>query len=180
MNTVACEHCGTTESEIADSLQYGMACQPCVDAGAGTTSSLIDFTEIVAKPVRWAWPNRIALAKLTALAGRPKIGKGLLYSHLIARVTRGELRGDLKGPRNVILVTTEDEPGDTLKPRLMAAGADLSRVAIFQMGSRDEPVPFRVPRDAEAPRAPRSAEAGRARRDRPADGVHRRQGRHHG
>jgi RecA-family ATPase len=48
----------------------------------------------------------------------------------------------------VILVTTEDDPGDTLKPRLMAAGADLSRVSIFEMGPRDEPVPFRVPQDA--------------------------------
>jgi len=45
-------------------------------------------------------------------------------------------------------VTTEDEPGDTLKPRLMAADADLSRVSIFQMGDKDEPVPFRVPQDA--------------------------------
>jgi hypothetical protein len=38
------------------------------------SSSLIDFTDIIAKPVRWAWKDRIALAKLTALAGRPKIG----------------------------------------------------------------------------------------------------------
>ena len=63
-------------------------------------------------------------------------------------MTRGALPGDLDGPRNAILVTTEDEPGDTIKPRLMAAGADLSRVSIFQMGTKDEPVPFRVPQDA--------------------------------
>jgi AAA domain len=112
------------------------------------TSWLTDFTEITAKPVHWAWQDRIALSKITALAGRPKIGKGLLYSHLISQVTRGRLDGDLNGPRDVILVTTEDDPGDTLKPRLMAAAADLSRVSIFQMGSQDEPVPFRVPQDA--------------------------------
>jgi putative DNA primase/helicase len=112
-------------------------------------STLTDFTEIVAKPVRWAWRDRVALAKITALAGRPKIGKGLLYSHLIAQATRGRLDGDLSEPRNVILVTTEDEPGDTLKPRLMAADADLSRVSIFQMGPKDEPIPFRVPQDAD-------------------------------
>jgi putative DNA primase/helicase len=89
------------------------------------TSHLTAFEEIVARPVRWAWQDRAALAKITALAGRPKIGKGLLYSHLIAEVTRGCLPGDLDGPRDAILVTTEDEPGDTLKPRLMAADADL-------------------------------------------------------
>ena len=111
-------------------------------------SQLVEFTEIIAKPVRWAWEDRIPLAKIVALAGRPKIGKGLLYSHLIAQVTRGTLKGDMDGPRDAILVTTEDDPGDTLKPRLMAAGADLSRVSMLTMGSKDEPVPFRVPQDA--------------------------------
>lgn len=113
------------------------------------TSTLTNFTEIVAKPVRFLWRDRIALGKITALAGRPKIGKGLLYSRLIAELTQGRLEGDLGGPGRAIIVTTEDEPGDTLKPRLMAAGADLSRVSMFQMGSKDEPVPFRVPGDAE-------------------------------
>ena len=47
-------------------------------------STLTDFTEVVAKPVRWAWGQRIAQGKITGLAGRPKIGKGLLYSELIA------------------------------------------------------------------------------------------------
>jgi putative DNA primase/helicase len=123
--------------------------ETALNGSAPTSSSLIPFSEIEAKPVRWAWRDRIALSKLTALAGRPKVGKGLLYSHKAAEVTRGKLAGDLTAPRDVILVTTEDEPGDTLKPRLMAAGADLSRVSIFQMGSREEPVPFRVPQDAD-------------------------------
>jgi hypothetical protein len=75
--------------------------------GKVTSSHLTGFDEIVARPVRWAWQHRAALAKITALAGRPKIGKGLLYSHLIAEVTRGDLPGDLDGPRDAILVTTE-------------------------------------------------------------------------
>ena len=136
--------CGHTLEEATTAV----ALPPDASANGKVPSHLTDFTEIVAKPVRWAWQDRAALAKITALAGRPKIGKGLLYAHLIAQVTRGDLPGDLDGPRNAILVTTEDEPGDTLKPRLMAAGADLSRVSIFQMGSKDEPVPFRVPQDA--------------------------------
>jgi hypothetical protein len=112
-------------------------------------SMLTEFTEIIAKPVKFAWRDRIALGKITALAGRPKIGKGLLYSRLIADLTHGRLEGDLSGPNRAIIVTTEDEPGDTLKPRLMAAGADLSRVSMFQMGSKEEPAPFRVPQDAD-------------------------------
>jgi hypothetical protein len=112
-------------------------------------STLTPFTEIEAKPVKFAWRDRVALGKITALAGRPKIGKGLLWANLIAEVTRGTLDGDLDGPQPVIIVTTEDEPGDTLKPRLIAAGADLSLVSYFTMGSAEEPVPFRVPQDAE-------------------------------
>jgi KaiC/GvpD/RAD55 family RecA-like ATPase len=125
------------------------------DPREGTTSedepvsTLTPFDAIVAKAIRWAYRDRIALGKTTALAGRPKIGKGLLYCDLAAQVTRGELEGDLTGPRDVILVTTEDDPGDTLKPRLMAAEADLSRVSFFQMGTKDDPVPFRVPQDAD-------------------------------
>lgn len=126
-----------------------------------SASTLTPFSEIVAKPVRFLWQDRIALGKITALAGRPKIGKGLLYSHLIAEVTRGTLDGDVDGPRRAIIVTTEDEPGDTLKPRLMAAGADLTRVSYFTMGSADEPVPFRVPQDA-AELGRRVAETGAA------------------
>jgi putative DNA primase/helicase len=135
--------------DAADHLRAGKGLEDFVRvADTAAASSLVDFTQIVARPVRWAWRDRVALAKITALAGRPKIGKGLLYTHLIAQVTRGTLAGDLHGPRDAIIVTTEDDPGDTLKPRLMAAGADLPRVSSFQMGSRDEPVAFRVPQDA--------------------------------
>ena len=111
---------------------------------------LIPFNTIESRPVRWLWRDRIALGKITALAGRPKIGKGLLYTHLVAEVTCWHLAGDLEAPSDVILVTTEDDPGDTLKPRLVAAEADVTRVSMLQMGTRDEPVPFRIPQDADA------------------------------
>jgi putative DNA primase/helicase len=140
--------------KIGQELQNGLAPADAIDRlrrleAPSAASSLVSFSEIVARPVRFAWRDRIALGKITALAGRPKIGKGLLYSHLIAAVTRGNLDGELDGPRQAIILTTEDEPGDTLKPRLIAAGADLSRVSYFTMGSLDEPVPFRVPKDAD-------------------------------
>ena len=112
-------------------------------------SSLVSFDQIVAVPVKWLWHDRVALSKITGLAGRPKIGKGLVYSRLIADVTHGTLAGDVREPRDAIIVTTEDDPGDTLKPRLMAVAADLRRVHFFQMGNQEEPVPFRIPQDVE-------------------------------
>jgi putative DNA primase/helicase len=120
-----------------------------VGAASGGPSSLVCFSDITAVPVRWLWPDRIPFGKITALAGRPKIGKGLLYARLIADVTRGSIDGALREPRHAIIITTEDDPGDTLKPRLLAAGADLPHVHMFQMGSRDEPVPFRIPQDVD-------------------------------
>ncbi len=108
-------------------------------------SSLVSFDQIVAVPVKWLWQDRVALSKITGLAGRPKIGKGLIYSRLIADLTHGTLTGDIREPRDAIIVTTEDDPGDTLKPRLMAVAAELRRVHFFQMGSPYEPVPFRIP-----------------------------------
>jgi len=117
--------------------------------GKKRRSTLRSFDEIEARPIRWLWRYRIALGKLIGIAGEPKVGKGLLWSYLIGLVTRGELDGDLDEPRNVIVVTTEDEPGDTLKPRLLAAGADLQRVSQFTMGAPGESVPFRVPQDTD-------------------------------
>ncbi len=122
--------------------------QPSSESGE-PSSVLIPFSEIKPVAIKWAWKDRIALGKITGLAGRPKIGKGLLYSRIIADLTRGKLPGDLDGPRDAILVTTEDDPGDTLTPRLMAADADMNRVHLFHMGTREEPVPFRIPQDAD-------------------------------
>jgi RecA-family ATPase len=113
-------------------------------------STVIDFAEIKSRRIRWLVPDRVPLGKMTGISGRPKIGKGLWYSDLAAQVTRGEAGGDISEPRHVMIVTTEDAPGDTLKPRLLAAGADPRCVSYFQMGSKDEPVPFRVPEHATA------------------------------
>ncbi len=79
-------------------------CYAMCGAGSGAyrepvaeASTLTSFSEIAARPVKWAWRDRIALSKITALAGRPKIGKGLLYSHLIASVTAAPLRATSTG-----------------------------------------------------------------------------------
>jgi putative DNA primase/helicase len=140
--------------DAADHLAAGYGVDDFVavrgDAQETSRSALIPFTAFTSKRVRWLWSDWIALGKITGLAGPPKIGKGLLHAHLVAQVTRGELEGDLHGePRNVIVVTTEDDPGDTLKPRLQAARADMNRVFMLRMGTAAEPVPFRVPQDAD-------------------------------
>lgn len=77
------------------------------------------------------WQGRIALGKLTLLAGDPGLGKSLLTIALAAHVTCSTPwpvdRTPCPGGK-VLLLSAEDDVEDTIRPRLDAAGADPSRV----------------------------------------------------
>lgn len=84
---------------------------------------------ITLRPVRWGWEGRVALGTLVLCGGREGIGKSIFTSTFAADVTRGSLPGVNFGvPRSVIIAAAEDSWPHTINPRLMAAGADLSRV----------------------------------------------------
>jgi hypothetical protein len=81
------------------------------------------------KRAKWFMRPLIPAGSLTLLAGREGLGKSTFSLHLVALATRGKLPDtDLHGPATVILITNEDAPEFTIVPRLIAAGADLSRV----------------------------------------------------
>lgn len=91
-------------------------------------------SEIMAKPVNWLWPGRIARGKVSMLAGNPGLGKSQITSSMAAVVTTGGIWPVDKSRcerGNVIFLSAEDDPEDTGRPRLEAAGADLSRVFIL-------------------------------------------------
>jgi hypothetical protein len=91
--------------------------------------------EVAAEPLRWLWPGRIALGKLTLIAGDPDQGKSVLTVDLAARVSRGApwpVDGAACPRGEVLLVSDEDNAADTVRPRLDAAGADLGAVHILQ------------------------------------------------
>lgn len=108
-------------------------------------AELTPASSIVPKPIRWLWPGWIARGKLTLLAGAGGSGKTTLAMGLIGTVTSGGRWPDgehCQDPGNALIWSSEDDPADTLVPRLMAAGADLSRVHIIQgrinaMGERE-------------------------------------------
>ena len=82
-----------------------------------------------AAPPRWAWEQRVVIGYLNLLLGNEGVGKGTLIAWLIARLTNGQLPGDLKGvPVAVGVLGDEDSFDDVWTPRLHAAGADLKRV----------------------------------------------------
>jgi hypothetical protein len=91
-------------------------------------------SDIQAKPINWLWPGRIARGKVSMLAGNPGLGKSQITAALAATVSTG---GTWPVDRsrceagNAIILSAEDDPADTIRPRLEAAGADLSRVFIL-------------------------------------------------
>jgi putative DNA primase/helicase len=98
-------------------------------------ANAIQATQIAPQAIRWAWPGWLALGKLTILAGAGGTGKTTLTIGLAAVLTSGGRWPDgehCKERRSVIVWSSEDDPADTIVPRLLAAGADLGKVYILQ------------------------------------------------
>jgi len=76
--------------------------------------------DVQPQPINWLWPNRIALGKLTMIAGDPGLGKSLLSIELAKHVTKGVRWpvDDTPCPiGDVILLSAEDDLADTIRPR---------------------------------------------------------------
>jgi len=95
---------------------------------------LISADEIKPENVSWLWDKRVPLGKVTGLQGNPGGGKSQVTCYIAAKVTTGGafIDGTAAPQGSVIFITCEDEPADTIVPRLMAAGADLSKVKILR------------------------------------------------
>jgi AAA domain len=92
------------------------------------------MSAVSSRTIKWAWNGRLALGYLTVQTGEEGLGKSVFAAWLAARATRGELEGVWRGnPVDVLIVGTEDGLEDTWKPRLALAGADLERVASFNL-----------------------------------------------
>jgi putative DNA primase/helicase len=89
----------------------------------------------------WVWPGRIPEGKLVLLGGPPGLGKSQLTAFMSAVVSNGgawpcgegsTLQGD------VIFMSAEDGIQDTIIPRLMAAGANTTRVHIVAAATKPD------------------------------------------
>jgi putative DNA primase/helicase len=93
--------------------------------------------------VRWLWEPRVPLGKLTILAGPAGQGKSQLACMLAALTSVGAAAGDLlHTTSDVLFVSAEDDPEDTIVPRLMAAGAYLERVHLLDAREIIDGTPF--------------------------------------
>ena len=97
---------------------------------------LINMADVQVEEVAWLLYPLIPFGKITILQGDPGEGKTTVMLHIIACLTKGESLSfiDEKSeyePMNVIYQTAEDGLGDTIKPRLLDAGADCSKVLVI-------------------------------------------------
>jgi AAA domain/Bifunctional DNA primase/polymerase, N-terminal len=103
----------------------------------GRTMQFVRGDSIQPKRVRWLWRGRILADKLNVFSGEPDVGKGMTTVDLAARLTRHldfpDGKNELDGPKDVVFLSSEDDMEDTIVPRLIVAGADMTRIHFVQI-----------------------------------------------
>ena len=94
------------------------------------TVSLLRASDIIPEPINWLWPGWLAAGKMHILGGAPGTGKTTIAMALAGTISTGGRwpDGSRSQTGNVIIWSGEDDPSDTLVPRLALAGADLNKV----------------------------------------------------
>lgn len=97
---------------------------------------LTKLSDVKPENVKWLWAGRIALGKVTLIAGDPGLGKSFLTLDMASRVSTGlgwpDRPGERFTPGGVVLLSAEDGLADTIRPRLDAAGADTSKIVVLE------------------------------------------------
>lgn len=90
--------------------------------------------DIESKAINWLWPGRIAKGKVSMIVGNPGLGKSQLCASIASVVSNGGAWPVERTPctlGSVVILSAEDDPEDTIRPRLEAAEADLSKIYIL-------------------------------------------------
>lgn len=110
------------------------------------------LADIAPREVSWLWPHRFPLGRISLLVGKPGEGKSFCTTDIAARVSTGAPWPDGRGNAplgSVLFVCAEDDPADTIRPRLDAHHADVNRIHLLsairrvttdEMGCRESSV----------------------------------------
>lgn len=124
------QQCNGNVGNVVGALRAKLA---AIEAASPAGPILTCLADVEPRPVSWLWPERIPAGRITLLVGRPGEGKSFLTTDAAARVTTGTPWPDgsdcPKG--SVILISAEDDPADTIRPRLDAHYADVRRVHLL-------------------------------------------------
>jgi hypothetical protein len=111
--------------------------------------------DVTPEKVHWLWPGRIPARKVILIDGDPGLGKSTLTLDVVARLSTASPMPDKHRPAEPVgslLMSAEDGAGDTIRPRLEAAGADLNRVFLFdRVTDYDEHADMKFVRPVELP-----------------------------
>ncbi len=105
------------------------------DTAAVPRPNVRRMADVTPERVEWLWPGRLPIGKLVVLDGDPGCGKSTLTLDLAAHFSTATCLPDGHQPVepcNVVLLSAEDGPRDTIRPRLDAARADPTRVILFE------------------------------------------------
>lgn len=138
----------TAKEAFAEFVEPGPS-PPASDKPPAPESSLriVPAAQVQIVDPEWLWRGRIAVGELGLLVGDPGIGKSLVSVDISARLTRGlPLPGETRGrrPARVLYLNAEDHPAQTTRVRIEAAGADIERLYILDVGSRQVRLPSDV------------------------------------
>ncbi len=124
------------------------------DPGSAARAVILTRADSVKiSPIGWLWSGWLARGKLHLIAGSPGTGKTTIALVAAATLTRGGTWPDgTRAPVGTVVVWSgEDDPADTLAPRLSAAAADMSKVHLIEGAIIDgQRVPFDPARDLPA------------------------------
>ena len=105
---------------------------PCVEPTPQPGPVLTCLADVEPEDVTWLWPGRFPLGKLSAISGDPGLGKSLITMDIAGCVSSGKNWPDgaenTIGAGDVLILSAEDGIADTIRPRLDATGADVSRI----------------------------------------------------
>ena len=123
---------GTTSSDRQQPLPNAPGVRPVEPRRRAKMTCAAD---LVPQKVEWLWSGRVPLGTITMFAGDPKLGKSYVTLAMAAALSRGlplPMSDQPDRPGSTILMSAEDDPARTIAPRLMAAGADLTKIHVLE------------------------------------------------
>lgn len=139
--------------DVTDQLVAGYALSTLIPLSVEETLGVHRADRVREREISWLWPGYFPTGKLTIIEGDPGDGKSVLTCDLASRMSRGLPMPDGAvspvGSMDVAMISAEDDPEDTIVPRLRLAGADLKRLHLIVEGTIPG-TPFDLRRDMPA------------------------------